>query len=75
MSYHTALFGATCILVTGCNTQTKKPDVNQPDTPPPKLLAPSVRKIWIPPQLKDGGQEWEAGHYVYRIERGTSWSR
>jgi hypothetical protein len=42
---------------------------------PPKLLAPSVKKIWIPPQLKDGGQEWQEGHYIYRIERGTSWSR
>jgi hypothetical protein len=56
-------------------TQTKTPTDKNANDPPPKLLAPSVRKIWIPPQLKDGGQEWEEGHFIYRIERGTSWSR
>lgn len=42
---------------------------------PPKLLKPEVRKIWVPPTIKNGGQEWEEGHYLYRIERDTTWSR
>ena len=71
----TYLIAAFCSLwLTACQSQPKKVEA-QTDSPPPKLLAPSVRKIWIPPQLKDGGQEWEAGHYLYRIERNTSWSR
>lgn len=64
------------LAASGCATTNKKTNVeSKENVPPPKLLAPSVRKIWIPPQLKDNGQEWEEGHYIYRIERGTSWSR
>lgn len=65
---------AACLL-SACASPSVKSTAPPPDAPPPALLAPSVRKIWIPPVLKDGGQEWEAGHYLYRIERGTSWSR
>ncbi len=63
-----------CICFASCSTVSKKENVDK-NSEIPKLLAPSVKKIWIPPQLKDGGQEWEDGHYIYRIERGTSWSR
>lgn len=65
-----------CLILSACAGNGKKILADgKTETLPPKLLAPSVKKIWIPPQLKDGGQEWEEGHYVYRIERGTSWSR
>ena len=64
-----------CLSLAACSTAGKKMDGKTPEGLPPKLLAPSVRKIWIPPALKDSGQEWEEGHYIYRIERGTSWSR
>jgi len=64
-----------CLSFAACSTAGKKTTSKTPEGLPPKLLAPSVRKIWIPPALKDGGQEWEEGHYIYRIERGTSWSR
>ena len=68
-----ALIAAICFTLTACTT-TKKFTTDK-NGPPPKLLAPSVKKIWIPPQLKDGGQEWVGGHFIYRIERGTYWSR
>ncbi len=42
---------------------------------PPKLLKPEIKKIWIPEIIKNGGTEWEEGHYLYRIQRDTSWSR
>lgn len=61
--------------VIGCSSAPKKVAANQSIEPPPKLLAPSVRRIWIPPHLKDGGQEWEEGHFVYKIERNSSFSR
>ena len=67
---------ACCLSLTACAVAGKKSLLgDKSESLPPKLLAPSVKKIWIPSQLKDGGQEWEEGHYVYRIERGTSWSR
>jgi hypothetical protein len=70
-----AFLVALSCFFTSCISQPSKVETTKADVPPPKLLAPSVRKIWLPPQLKDGGQEWEAGHYLYRIERNTSWSR
>lgn len=71
----TTLLALACLMMNACSSEPKQSEQNQTDTPPPKLLAPNVRKIWIPPRLKDGGLEWEAGHYLYRIERNTSWSR
>ena len=44
-------------------------------TEPPKLLKPVIHKIWVPPEIKAGGAEWTEGHYMYRIEKETSWSR
>jgi hypothetical protein len=61
-------------VVTGCVHQATKA-VDAPNVPPPKLLAPSVKKIWIPASIKNGGAEWEEGHYIYRIERESVWSR
>lgn len=63
------------LLLTSSCAHTKKSDSANSNSPPPKLLAPTVKKIWIPPAMKDGGLEWEEGHYLYRIERGTTWSR
>lgn len=75
MKFGRTLLASLTLIFIGCNSSPKKTDSNQPSTPPPKLLAPSVRKIWVPPHLKDGGLEWEEGHFSYRIERNSSWSR
>ena len=63
------------ILLVSCHSASKKQKIDETNGPPPKLLAPQVKKIWIPPVIKNGGQEWEEGHYLYRIDRGTAWSR
>lgn len=63
---------ALACAVTACAPMQKKSDS---ETPPPKLLKPDVKKIWIPPEIRNGGQEWIEGHYMYRIERNTTWSR
>lgn len=70
-----ALAIAITILISACSSLQKKPENKPEDTQAPKLLAPSVKKIWIPAEMKDGGQEWEEGHFLYRIERGAAWSR
>lgn len=54
---------------------TKEKNNSENNQPPPKLLKPEVRKIWISPVIKNGGTEWEEGHYLYRIEKDTTWSR
>ena len=63
-----------CILA-GCASTQKKDDKGNPKNEPPKLLKPVVRKIWIPAEIRNGGDEWVEGHYMYRIEKETSWSR
>ena len=63
------------LFITACATTTTKQEVSDSNEPPPKLLAPNVKKIWIPAAIKNGGQEWESGHFIYRIDRNTSWSR
>ncbi len=75
MNYRKGLTPIVCLLLAGCASLKNKNKESHTEAPPPKMLAPSVRKIWIPPVIKEGGQEWEEGHYLYRIERGTSWSR
>lgn len=64
-----------CIFHCGCTGMNKKSNESSNQAPPPKLLAPSVKKIWIPAAIKNGGIEWEEGHYIYRIEREAKWSR
>lgn len=63
-----------CIWLMACSTRMAKPDARA-EEPPPKMLSPLVKKIWIPAAIKNGGIEWEAGHYLYRIEREPTWSR
>ena len=72
MSYRNLALILTLMLLTSCG-HLKKKSVDSSE--PPKLLSPKVKKIWIPSKMKDGGLEWEEGHYIYRIERGTTWSR
>ena len=63
------------IFFNGCqNMKSKTIEKTQTQTPP-KLLKPEIKKIWIPEIIKNGGAEWEEGHYLYRIQRDTSWSR
>jgi hypothetical protein len=70
-----SLLVAICLLTAGCAAEKKKDDPRQSDSPPPKMLSPLVKKIWIPAAIKNGGLEWESGHYLYRIERNPTWSR
>lgn len=70
--YH-FLIPIVCILA-GCTSMQKK-NSDKSGAEPPKLLKPEVKKIWIPPEIRNGGAEWIEGHYMYRIERETTWSR
>jgi len=73
MKKHHLVISIACILV-GCASVQKK-TTDKGGAEPPKLLKPEVKKIWIPPEIRNGGQEWVEGHYMYRIEKETTWSR
>jgi hypothetical protein len=64
-----------CVFTISCQHSANKSTESVPTQTPPKLLKPEVKKIWIPEVIKNGGTEWEEGHYLYRIQRDTSWSR
>ncbi len=64
-----------CGGISSCTTPSKKPEADRPLAEQPKLLKPSVKKIWIPPEIRNGGTEWVEGHYIFRIEKETTWSR
>jgi PBP1b-binding outer membrane lipoprotein LpoB len=71
-----ALWPLLVLFLSGCAGRAKNKDkVDAESATQPKLLAPSVRKIWKPAKMAEGGLEWEEGHYIYRIERNSSWSR
>ncbi len=74
MTKHCLLVAFVCLL-SGCTTFSTKNDPDKPKADPPKLSKPVVRKIWIPSELRNGGGEWVEGHYMYRIEKETRWSR
>jgi hypothetical protein len=63
------------IALSSCaSNQSKKSDPGSEKTDP-KLLKPVVRKIWIAPEIRNNGTEWVEGHYMFRIEKETVWSR
>lgn len=73
--YYKSVLLSICLLSTSCQHNKTKLDETTKTQTPPKLLKPEVKKIWIPEIIKNGGTEWEEGHYLYRIQRETSWSR
>jgi len=73
--FYKSLCVVLCLFAMGCQHTKNKSDELSSTQMPPKLLKPEVKKIWIPAVIKNGGTEWEEGHYLYRIEKDTSWSR
>ena len=73
--FNKSLLIFVCLLELSCQHITNKSAETSVLQLPPKLLKPEVKKIWIPEIIKNGGTEWEEGHYLYRIQRETSWSR
>lgn len=39
----------------------------------PMLTAPRVRRVWIPAEID--GEKYIDGHYIYVIEKSSSWSK
>lgn len=65
-----------CLCIVGCQS---KPKVTDASTKPdgqgdPKLMKPTVKRIWIPRKIEDDGKVMEDGHWRYEITGGSSWS-
>lgn len=39
----------------------------------PSLTAPKVRKVWVPEKIE--GDKYIEGHYMWVLEKTTSWSQ
>jgi len=70
----TALMGL--ILLSACATVNKdiKPEQQAPAGKEPKmpsLKSAELKAIWVPDKID--GNQWEAGHYLYVIEKPSTW--
>lgn len=66
--------------LTACSNLNKKPDADKSvkeikEENLPKITKPTVRKIWIPEEYRNNGTEYVEGHYLYKIERNSTWSK
>ena len=57
------------LLLTACTAPKKKeePAID------PRLTRPEVRKVWVPDKIS--GDEYEAGHWKYVIQKNSSWAK
>lgn len=66
------------IVLCSCST-TNKTNKNQPgsnnksEDKSPSLTAPKVRKVWVPEKIE--GDKYIEGHWMWVLERTTTWSQ
>lgn len=62
-----------------CSSTNKKPTndsniaSNKDDNKSPALTSPKVRKVWVPEKIE--GEKYIEGHYMWILEKTTSWSQ
>jgi hypothetical protein len=44
------------------------------DSKAPQLTMPQVRRVWVPDRVIEGGTKFENGHFIYILERPSTWS-
>ncbi len=71
------LFPLCFASLTACSSMNKKTDSveNKKEEKLPMITKPYVRKIWIPEEIRNNGAEYVEGHYLYQIERNSTWSK
>jgi len=68
----------TVIGLSSCTTINKnKMDsnkaINKDDNKSPSLTAPMVSRVWVPDKIE--GDKYIEGHYMWILEKTTSWSQ
>lgn len=76
MNWKTNLFMIiTLTIFLGCTNLpagTQKDSSRSKEPEGPKLLSPKVRRVWVPEKIE--GDKYFDGHYMYIIEKQTTWS-
>lgn len=66
------------VVLSSCSTLNKNKSesnkvTNKNEIPAPSLTAPKVRKVWVPEKIE--GDKFIEGHYMWILEKTTSWSQ
>ena len=68
----TVLGLSSCTTLNKSKSDTNK-SVNKDDNKSPSLTAPKVSKVWVPEKIE--GDKYIEGHYMWILEKTTSWSQ
>lgn len=63
---------SSCTTLNKSKSDTNK-SVNKDDNKSPSLTAPKVSKVWVPEKIE--GDKYIEGHYMWILEKTTSWSQ
>lgn len=67
---------ALTLLISACRSAPKSAtDKLMGSDEGPKLMKPSVRKVWVPAAIEDGGRTYREGHFIYILDKESTWSR
>lgn len=66
------------IMMNGCSSMNKSnqnqlSSSNKIDNKSPSLTTPKVRKVWVPEKIE--GDKFIEGHWMWVLERTTTWSQ
>jgi hypothetical protein len=66
------------IMMSGCSSMNKSKqdqssNSNKSDNKSPSLTTPKVRKVWVPEKIE--GDKYIEGHWMWVLERTTTWSQ
>ncbi len=72
------ILGFSILIFVSCTTTDRKTvpnsnERNKTDNKSPFLTAPKVRKVWIPEKIEN--DKFIEGHYMWVLEKTSSWSQ
>lgn len=66
----------TGLIMCSCSTMNNKNQSisnNKSESMSPALITPKVRKVWVPEKID--GDKYIEGHWMWILERTTTWSQ
>lgn len=64
---------SSCTSMNKNKNDSNKNTSDKVDNKSPSLTAPKVRKVWVPEKIE--GDKFIEGHYMWILEKTTSWSQ
>lgn len=65
------LFTPFILLLGACSSAGKKIPEDKKEDGEPSLMAPQVRRMWVPDKIE--ADQYIKGHFIYFIEKGAQW--